>query len=304
VKTYLEPTKSTRLIPIQSGERARFGRSDVADVCFPDDPEMSDVHFELECQSDCCLVRDMNGSGGTFLNDEAVAEAAIGDGDQIMAGLTQLKTTVQGEPKKKEANSADTNNDVEEPKRSAIELCRATDLEEESLQLFRPNHSPEDYVRVLTEHGQYADAIRILTLYLAKQQTIFWAYRAVHEVFPRDLVSDERGALDAAMAFLQDPTEQNRRAAMGIAETLEYANAASCVAAAAAWSTGSMAPAEFAEVPPNPDLTGQVAAAALIMTATEGDVKTIDDRYRQILKIGQEILSGESKVQRKIEPVE
>lgn len=285
-----------RQIPIQSGERARFGRSDVADVCFPDDPEMSDVHFELVCQSDCCVVRDMNGSGGTFLNDEAVAEATIVDGDQIVAGMTQLKTTIHGDKKKTNEDEAAANQKPDEPKLSALELCQLTDLEEESLQLFRPNHSPEEFVRVLTEKEQFADAIRVLTIYLPKRETIFWAYRGVHDVFPKDLVSDERSALDAAMTFLKDPTELNRRAAMQIAENLEYANAASCVAAAAAWSTGSMAPAEFAEVPPGPQLAAQVAAAALVMTATEGDVATINERYRQILKIGQAVLSGESKI--------
>lgn len=282
-----------RQIPLQSGERARFGRSDVADVCFPEDMEMSEVHFELECQTDQCLVRDMTGSSGTFLNDQQVAEAAIVDGDQIVAGQTQLRTVVKGQSGDTESKSVDTEDEPVQPKLSAIELCQMTELEEESLQLFRPNHTPEEFIRVLTENKLYADAIRILTLYLPKRQTIYWVYRGVQDVFPRDLVNEERNAMEAAMAWLKDSSEPNRRAAMAIAEKLEFANAASCVAAAACWSEGSMAPAEFAEVPPDPKLTAQVAAAGLMMTATEGDTETIDDRYRQLLEIGKQILSGE-----------
>lgn len=285
-----------RQIPLQSGERARFGRSEIADVCFPDDTEMSDVHFELECQADQCLVRDVTGSGGTFLNDEKVAEAPICDGDQILAGRTQLRTVVNGQGGDDVEAADEVESKPEAPKLTAIELCQMTDLEEESLQLFRPKHSPEEFIRVLTENKQFADAIRVLTLYLPKRQTVFWAHRSVEEVSPRELINDERAALQATRAWLEDPTEENRRAAMQIAETSELQHAAGCVAAAASWSEGSMAPAEFDEVLPDPKLTAQVAAAALIMIATDGETSSIEDRYQKILQIGQQLLSGELEI--------
>ena len=283
-----------RQIPLQSGERARFGSSDVADVCFPEDLEMAEVHFELECQSEQCLVRDLSGSAGTFVNDEPVTEASIDDGDQIVAGQTQLRTVVKGRPgdPKDRPDETPTEEPVE-PKLSAVELCRMTDLEEESLQLFRPSHTPEEFFQVLTDNNLFADAIRILSLYLPKRQAIYWAYRAVDEVFPRDLTSEERAALDVTMTWLKDPSEENRRAAMAIAEKLEFANAASLVAAAACWSEGSMAPAEFDEVPPDPKLTAQMAAAAMSMTATTGEVLSINDRFRKITDIGKEFLAGD-----------
>ncbi|WP_182870394.1 FHA domain-containing protein [Rhodopirellula sp. JC639] len=284
-----------RQIPMQSGERARFGSSDVADVCFPDDAEMADVHFELECQSDQCLVRDMTGASATFVNKTPIEEAAIVDGDEIVAGQTQLRTVIQGRP-----GQADEKHDPQEaeppdqPKLSAVELCQLTDLEEESLQLFRPSHSPEEFIRVLTENKLFADAIRIATLYLPKRQTVFWAYRAVEEVFPRDLDREERDALDLVMAWFKEPSEPNRRAAMAVAEKQEYANPASCVAAAASWSEGSMAPAEFDDVPPDPRLTAQMAAGAMMMVATTGDTMSIDQRYQKILEIGNEFLAGKA----------
>ena len=285
-----------RQIPLQSGERARFGRSDLADVCFPEDSQMSDVHFELECQADQCLVRDLAGSGGTFLNAQQVAEAAIVDGDEIVAGQTQLRTVVKGQFPSADAEARTPDQKTEQPKLSAIELCQMTSLEEDSLKLFRPHHSPDEFIRELAEHHQFADAIRVLTLYLPKRKTIFWALRGVEEVFPRELVARERDALVTVRKWLEDGSEENRRAAMAIAEEMEYANAASCVAAAACWSEGSMGPAEFADVPADPKLTAQVASAALIMTATEGDVQSIGDRYKKLVQIGQKILSGEIEV--------
>lgn len=281
-----------RKIPLQSGERARFGRSDIADVCFPDDLQMSDVHFELECYADQCLVRDITGSGGTLLNAQPISEAVLGHGDLILAGQTQLETTVQGGPTSRGLTDSEPESEPVAPKPSATEICQLTDLEEEALELFRPKYSPEEFVSVLTENNLFADAARVLSLYLTKRQAIFWAYQSANEVFPRDLSQQESAALDAVMTWLKDSSEANRRSTMEIAEALEFGNAAACVAASAFWSEGSLAPADLAEVPPEPQLTGKVVAAALTMTATEGDPKSIPDRYRQILKIGQDVLNG------------
>ena len=282
-----------RQIPLQSGERARFGRSDVADVCFADDSDMSDVHFELECLGDTCLVRNMSSSAGTFLNNQPIEEAAIENGDQIVAGQTQLRTVVQGLTPPADAAPNDQAPKPDDPKYSAIELCQMTSLEEESLQLFRPNHTPEQFISVLVEHELFPDVIRILTLYLPKRQAIIWGYRAVKEFFPRDLGPDEQSALEISVNWLKDSSEENRRAAMAIAEQTEFNHAASCIAAAASWSEGSMAPAEFAEVTPDPSLTGKMVSAALLLTATEGDPATINDRYRNIIQLGKQALTGE-----------
>ncbi|MCO8121538.1 FHA domain-containing protein [Stieleria sp. TO1_6] len=280
-----------RRIPLQSGERARFGRSDTADVCFPDDLEMADVHFELQCHGDHCIVRDLNAVDATFLNSVAVSEAAVADGDQIVAGQTQLLTSFEGQFVQTPGAVKDPVPDPEPPKLSAAELCQLTDLEERSLELFRPSHSPEEFVRVLIENKQFADAVRILSLYLSKRQAILWAARAVDGVFPRELSVDEQSALDITLEWLQDSSDKNRRAAMAIAEAMDFDNAASCVAAAAFWSEGSMLPEEFDEVLPEETLSGKMVAAALMMTATEGQPATIPARYQEILKIGQEVLA-------------
>ena len=283
-----------RQIPIQSGERARFGRSDIADVCFPTDSGMADVHFELECRADDCLIRDLGSDQGTRLNDQPVSEAVVSQGDKILAGQTSIRTEIQGQSGASESSSAedDASNDEADPRLTAVELCALANLDDESLQLFRPDHTPEEFIRVLTEHQQYADAIALLALYLPRRKAIIWGYLAVEQVFPRDLVTEERAAMDAAKLFLEEPSEEHRRAAMAIAEAGEYATPASCVVAAAGWSAGSMAPAEFDDVPPSPQLTGQVIAAALTMTANESDVAKTPERYEQILKLGQEVLAG------------
>ena len=289
-----------RQIPIQSGERARFGSSSGADVSLPKDVELSGVHFELECQTECCLIRDMGSAGGTFVNGEPIKETPLASGDEIVAGLTKLYTTIQGGPQPV-VPDAEFEGEPEQglAALTVAELCELASLAEESLLLLKPSHTAEEFVEVLTQNDRFDDAIRVLTLYLPKTKTIFWAHRCVNEVTPRELDEDEQKALDAAKAYLSDPSEPNRCAAMAIAEQLDYDNAASCVAAAAGWSQGSMLAPEFDEVPPSPELTGKVAAAALTWTATGGDALTINDRYKEMLKIGREVLEGKSTFQEK-----
>lgn len=283
-----------RRIPLQAGEIARFGSSDLADVCFPGDIQMAGVHFELGRDGDRCYIRDLEQDGQTFLNDEVVTEADFADGDTIVAGQTTLVPRIEGQVV---VDAAPESGALEsEPDDSgaptAAELCTMTELEEESLQLFRPQHSPEQFVLVLTEARQFADAIRILSLHLPKPQSVFWAFHCVREFYPLPMDTEENAALDATMDWLTEPEESNRRTAMDAANASEFRSAASWVALAAFWSGGSLAPADLPEVPPAPALCAQGVTAALLMTATSGDPMSSQERFEQILRAGREILSG------------
>lgn len=83
-------------IPLQSGQVAQFGRTEWADFSFPQDSEMSDVHFALECHRDRCVVCDLNSASGTRLNDQSVTRANCRNGDQIRAGQTTFTVFCQG----------------------------------------------------------------------------------------------------------------------------------------------------------------------------------------------------------------
>jgi hypothetical protein len=99
--------------------------------------------------------------------------------------------------------------------------------------------------------------------------------------------------MDAALAWLKEPSEQNRRAAMAAAEIDEMQSAASWVAMAAFWSEGSLAPPELPEVPPDDRLTSQGVIAALLITAAQGDFSQIAGKYRSIMETGRKVRSGE-----------
>lgn len=284
-----------RQIPLQAGEIARFGSSDFADVCFPTDSEMSDVHFELHCELTGCSLRDVAGSGKTLLNDEPVSESAFHDGDVIIAGQTSLVASIEGkiysDPSADAEPATATDGDAEDAPQAAIDFCQPLDLEDESLRLLLPGMSVPAFVAELTEHEQFPDAIRVLSLYLPKRQAIAWAHQGVQLASTGKLSPKDQAAMDSVETFLKDPTEENRRAAHAAAAATDFSGGASWVALSVFWSEGSIAPEGLPDVEPDDYLSGQAVYASLLMTATNGDATRINDRYQKILELGQSMLA-------------
>lgn len=285
-----------RQIPLQAGEIARFGSSVAADVCIAGDDLLSGVHFEVDCRSDQCLVRDLHSEGGTLLNDDPLSESSLSNGDVIRAGQTSLLAKLDGVSNAGKQKSTEVSSEPEEPvveTKSLAETCAELGLEEESIALLAPDQTPEAYVATLTEHAQFADAIRVLSAHLPKRNSIFWAHRCVQELLADKLSEKETAALQAAMTWMEGPSEENRRAAMKAAEQAEFLTPPSWVAAAAFWSEGSIAPPDLPDVQPDEQLTGQAVTAALMLLATQGDAAKANDKYREIIETGQAVLAGQ-----------
>lgn len=284
-----------RQIPLQIGEIARFGRSIAADVSFTEDLEMAEVHFEIECKSERCLIRDLSSGSGTLVNEEAIKESSLRHGDKVEAGATQFAATVLGAQADDASESAEDDaaeSTEQDATPTLAEICELLELEDESRELVQPEHTPTTFVGVLAENNQFMDAVRLLAFHLPKRESVWWAYHSLKAHGGNSLAAEEEAAMSAAYEWVKDPTEDNRRAAMAAAEAGEFKNAACWLAMSAFWSGPSIAPANLPDVPPDPQLTCQGVSAALLMTATKGDVNQSQQKYQQILKAGQEILDG------------
>ncbi len=136
-----------------------------------------------------------------------------------------------------------------------------------------PLVSVRAYLDSLRRDGLLVDAVDVVSYVLPKQYAIAWAcecWREAHAGREPDPV--EAGAAAAARRWLQDPSEENRRAALTLADRLGYRSAGAWLAAAAGWSGGTMMPSGEYEVPPPPGLSGNAVAAALkLLAAREPD---------------------------------
>lgn len=84
-----------RKIALQAGQSCTVGRTEWAEFTIPHDARMSGVHFSVECDEDACRVKDLHSTNGTLLNGEPTTEAALRDGDLIIAGQTTLRVTIE-----------------------------------------------------------------------------------------------------------------------------------------------------------------------------------------------------------------
>jgi uncharacterized protein DUF4123/FHA domain-containing protein len=80
--------KAGNTVPVDAGKSVRIGRTDKADRSFPDDKQMSSLHFAIEHSEKGCRLLDLRSSNGTFLNGARVKEATLANGDEIRAGNT------------------------------------------------------------------------------------------------------------------------------------------------------------------------------------------------------------------------
>ena len=80
-----------RSFAIEPGPAVQVGRTPPAQVMLGGDPTVSRRHFALTFDGQSCHIRDLSSTHGTLVNDLAVTEAVLNDGDVIQAGGTVLR---------------------------------------------------------------------------------------------------------------------------------------------------------------------------------------------------------------------
>jgi len=143
-------------------------------------------------------------------------------------------------------------------------------LSDEARALLDPSVNVRAYLDLLAREGLVEDAVRVLTQVLPRQYAVAWGcecWQAVHAGADPD--PSDRSALAAALRWLKEPTEENRVAAVELADRLALRTSAAWLAAAAGWSGGSMLPAGQPEVPPPPTLSGDAVRSAVLLAAAE-----------------------------------
>ncbi|WP_254508277.1 FHA domain-containing protein [Anatilimnocola floriformis] len=84
-----------RKITLREGQLMYVGRT-TADINFPENPEMSSVHFSIQWLGNECQFKDLNSANGSFRNGERVTDSLVYNGDEIRAGQAIFRV-VMGE---------------------------------------------------------------------------------------------------------------------------------------------------------------------------------------------------------------
>ncbi|MBL8603332.1 MAG: FHA domain-containing protein [Myxococcales bacterium] len=115
------------------------GRSPEASLTV-EDPYLSDVHFAIWCDARGVYARDLESYYGTFVNQQAVREVALRDGDTIQAGQTLFSVRVADVPVVTPAEAAEREDlnlaDMMAGLRSKPYDCARWVLQSESLPIY------------------------------------------------------------------------------------------------------------------------------------------------------------------------
>lgn len=79
-------------------QRIHVGRTQWADLVVPDDSQMADVHFRLECDDRLCSVRRVSASLPLYVNGSEAIHRTLIDGDVISAGKTEFGVSIGRTP--------------------------------------------------------------------------------------------------------------------------------------------------------------------------------------------------------------
>ncbi|HUG61235.1 MAG TPA: hypothetical protein VMP03_05290 [Methylomirabilota bacterium] len=135
---------------------------------------------------------------------------------------------------------------------------------------------PLDFLRAAESAGAHDDGIAFCAYLLPRREAVWWACQCLRGM---GVLTSERDfeALAAAESWVRSPEEENRRAALDLAQRLPPAEPSTWLAFSAAWTGGSMVSAEFEPVLPPPHLTAKAVRAALTLALGRVDPRTRDD---------------------------
>ena len=148
---------------------------------------------------------------------------------------------------------------------------------------------PLAHARSLSTSSRPSDAILFISHLLPRREAVWWAIQCVRALTAG---SDGDETLRAAETWVRTPEDDNRRAALGIANDADRRKPTTWLAFAAGWSGGSLLPADQKPVPPPPGACAMAANSAIMLAVAAGDPRAIVDRIEACAEAGVRFASG------------
>jgi FHA domain len=259
-----------RKIRVHPDRITQCGKSIKADVGFPHDEAMSDIHFEISFPDNKGRIRDCGGSGGTLLNGQLVeGSQPLRDLDEITAGRTTVQVKIDQTLRASPSAVAAAAAAAEVLKHdTALVYCKPLELSDDARKRMDDQIKVPAYIELLAGAGLLDDAIKVLGYHLKPRVSVWWGWECVRKDAGEQLKPDDLMAFNAAYDWIVNPLDPVRRTAHQCAENAKMQGAGSWIAMAAFWSGDSLMPPNLPKVPPAPTLAGQAVSVALTIAAT------------------------------------
>jgi hypothetical protein len=166
----------------------------------------------------------------------------------------------------------------------SAEILVSAEFSDDAKLILVKDSTPMGYVGKLSEASLFPDAIKYLAHSFEGRSSINWALSCARQLQPNS-TAVEQNALTAVERWLADSTETNRRDAQSSAEGAQLSTPAGCIALAAFFAEGSIAPPGANAIPPPPGVSQKLAAAGIIL-AVVAEPEKAPERYRCCLQLG------------------
>jgi hypothetical protein len=174
----------------------------------------------------------------------------------------------------------------------AAEICRQFELKEEARPLLQDRLTPREFLDALLAERQYQAAIPFVAHALPAREAIWWGCLCLRHVTKAPLPPPEEAACRAAVQWVLEPTEENRREALAPGQAAGVGTPAGALALAASWTGGSLSPPNLPPVPPSPSMPAKGVAGAVLLAAAKAEPTRIADTQRLFVELGMELAEG------------
>jgi uncharacterized protein DUF6931 len=154
------------------------------------------------------------------------------------------------------------------------------------------DQSPLVFARALADGPTPEDAIGFCAYLLPRREAVWWACQCLRSLSPT-LTPAEASFIEAAEAWVREPEDHRRRAALNVGLAGNRNGAATWVALAAGWSGGTMMAGENA-VPCPPHLTAKAVRVAVLTGLARISAGDRAGRIRACLEGAVRLLAGPS----------
>jgi hypothetical protein len=170
-------------------------------------------------------------------------------------------------------------------------ICAVVNLSEPAQALREADIAQGDYIERLCAEGLWADAVRFLAHGLPKREAVWWACLAARAALGERPPEPQAKAIKAAEAWVYEPSEEHRRAAMAAGDAVGKDSPARWATIAAFWSGGSVTAPDAPAVAPGETLTAMAVAGAVQIAAVQEPPRA-EENYRLFIAQGLDIARG------------
>lgn len=133
------------------------------------------------------------------------------------------------------------------------------------------------------------DAVRFLAHLFPNRQGVLWAWSCAKTATPADAPAAFRTSLAATEKWIEQPADENRRAALSAAQEALVGTPAGAAGLAAFLSGESLAPSGAKPVPPAEHLASKAVSASIMLSAISHEPEKAQAKYRDFLMRGFEL---------------